>query len=175
MWKRIQQVYSAITAKIEPKDRHFIQEHLNEKEQKLFWQMNLPDQRHVLNVAYTALDLAHGRPEVNQALLLKCALLHDVGKVKGDVSTMDKVITVVVHAFAASWAKKWGCYGRGNKVKNLRHAFYIYYHHPERSAAMLGEIQTERAVIEIIAKHHKTPAEQDPPELVLLRAADDMH
>lgn len=175
MLNRIKQVFAALTASITKKDREFVDLYLNFKAQKLFWAMNVPDQRHALNASYTALHLAEGQKNVNAKLLVKCALLHDVGKVKGDVSTFDKIITVIGDLFLPNWARKWGKQGRGNKVSNLRHAFYIYFHHAEISAAMLKDIGECPELIEIIDKHHKAPAENDPLELTLLRKSDSLH
>lgn len=175
MLKRVKQVVAAVTAEITTADQLFVSQYLNTKEQTLFWGMNLPDQRHVLNVAYTALKLAEKQKDIDKNLLVLCALLHDVGKVKGDVSTMDKIMTVIGHKISPGWAKKWGRLGRGNKYKNLRHAFYIYFHHAQRSATMLQRIGTNPQVVEIVAKHHKTPADHDRLELVLLRKADDLN
>lgn len=173
MLNRVKQVLSAITAKITVNDRKFVAENLNQEEQKLFWGMNLPDQRHALNVAYTALNLAQNDSNINLGILKKCALLHDVGKVKGDVSTMDKIITVLAHKIAGKHAKQWGRPGKGSKLANLRHAVYIYFNHSERSAAMLQAIDECPLVIEIADKHHKAPAVNDPPELTILREADN--
>jgi putative nucleotidyltransferase with HDIG domain len=175
MFNRIKQVFAALTATITQKDRQFVDLYLDSKTQKLFWGMNLPDQRHVLNVAYTALQLAESHSKVNITLLIKCALLHDVGKCKGDVSTFDKIITVIGHWLLPNWTKKWGRLGRGSKLSNLRHAFYIYYYHANRSATMLQEIGESHQLVEIITKHHKTPVDNDPLELILLRKADNMH
>lgn len=175
MLNRIKQVFAALTAAITQKDRQFVDLYLNFKERNLFLGMNIPDQRHVLNVAYTSLQLAESHPEVNIVLLIKCALLHDVGKRKGDVSTFDKIITVIGHGLFSNWTKKWGRLGRGSKLSNLRHAFYIYHHHAALSAAKLHEIGEDVQLIEIIARHHKTPADNDPLELILLRKADNMH
>lgn len=175
MLNRINQVISALTAKITRQDECFVAEQLNVREQKLFWQMNLPDQRHALNVTHTALKLAQTKAGINLTLLTKVSLLHDVGKVRGDVSTFDKIATVIAHKLFPGWAESWGKLGRGSKVANLRHAFYIYFHHASRSAVMLQQIGANPLVTEIVSKHHQAPAESDPPELVILRAADDMN
>ena len=175
MFKRIKQVVAALTAAVTDADKIFVERYLTNAEQVLFWGMNLPDQRHVLNVAYTALKLAQHQQNIDTNLLVKCALLHDVGKIKGDVSTYDKIITVIGHRLFPQRAKGWGQLGRGTRVENVRHAFYIYYHHAHRSAAMLKKIGTPSQVIEIIAKHHETPADHDPLELVMLRRCDDLH
>jgi putative nucleotidyltransferase with HDIG domain len=175
MLNRVKQVVAALTAEITPEDRLFVSHYLNTEEQTLFGGMNLPDQRHVLNVAYTALQLAKDQENINQNLLVKCALLHDVGKIKGDVSTFDKIMTVIGHKVSPRWAKQWGRLGRGNKLKNLRHAFYIYFHHAQRSATMLQKVGVSPTVVNIVARHHQAPAIHDPLELVILRKADDLN
>lgn len=176
MLSRIKQVFSALTARVDAADRAFVSGRLNEREQGLFFSMNLPDQRHALNVAYTAAKLAAShRPEVDGELLARCALLHDVGKVKGDVSTWDKIITVAAHYVAPGWARRWGKQGRGGAVANLRHAFYTYYHHPERGVALLAAVGTQERVLEIIRRHHEMPEVGEPLELTILRDADDLN
>ena len=174
MLNRIKQFIHAIFASITAEDRLFVSQQLSDKESRLFWHMNLPDQRHTLNVAYTCLRLAKDDQAVNMALLLKCALLHDVGKVKGDVSTADKVMTVLAHKFFPVWSKNWGRMGRGGKIENLRHAFYIYFYHAARGANMLRDIGDD-AIAEIIAKHHDAPLPDDCQELKLLRTADNLN
>lgn len=175
MSKRVKQFISALTAKITESDRQFVELNLENNEAVFFWQMNLPDQRHALNVAYTALELAADKEGVDQKLLLKCALLHDVGKVKGDVSTADKIITVILDKFIPCWARNWGRLGRGGKLANLRHAVYIYYNHAARGAAMLSAAGINGQEIKIIARHHEAPVVGEPPELRLLRQADSLN
>lgn len=175
MLLRVKQVLAAVTARIYPEDEYLLSQQLNEVELTLFRAMNLPDQRHALNVAYTAHKLSTDRTDVDTNLLMRCALLHDVGKVKGDVSTLDKILTVLAHKLCPAWSQRWGRQGRGSKVNNLRHAVYIYYNHAERSAAFLAAAGCEDELVSIVAKHHKAPADDDPPELKLLRQADDLN
>jgi putative nucleotidyltransferase with HDIG domain len=175
MLNRIKQFFSAVTAKITGPDREFVDKSLYGDEKALFFGMNVPDQRHALNVAYTALDLAQKGESVDRRLLVRCALLHDVGKVRGDVSTFDKVITVLAQHFAPDWAKKWGRYGRGGRLDNLRHAFYTYYHHAERGAQLLTAVGSEPQLISIILRHHELPAAIEASELKLLRQADSLN
>lgn len=175
MLKRIKQVVTALTATITEADRDFVGRELRPSEQQLFWNMNKPDQRHALNVAYTALHLAKNRTDIDRPLLIQCALLHDVGKVKGDVSTIDKITAVIAHKVAPHWVQKWAKEGRGSKVANLRHAFHTYFHHAGRSAAFLKQIGSSEAVIAIVSHHHEKPAVHDVPELTLLREADDLN
>jgi len=175
MINRVKQLFSALTASISTADQEFVDQHLTAEEQSLFWQMNLPDQRHALNVTYSAQSMAKELYGIDRTVLLKCALLHDVGKMRGDVSTIDKVITVLAHTCCKSWAESWGRLGRGNRLQNLRHAFFIYFHHGERGAELLTSIHAEHRIVEIIRQHHKAPADNDPPELAILRKADNLH
>lgn len=174
MLQRIRQFLAAITARVTDDNRSYVETWLTADEQKLFWQMNLPDQCHALRVAYTAASLAENRPDIDSRLLIRCALLHDVGKVKGDVSTMDKIVTVLAYAAAPDWARQWGRQGRGSCWQNVRHAFFIYFHHASISADMLADLSLHQEAT-IVAGHHKAPADNDPPELVILRQADDLN
>lgn len=175
MINRVKQLFSALTANISTVDKEFVVRHLTVEEQRLFWQMNLPDQRHALNVTYSAQAMAKELLGIDQTVLLKCALLHDVGKVRGDISTIDKVITVLAYSCCKSQAERWGRFGRGNRLQNLRHAFFIYFRHGERGAEFLTKIHADQRIVEIIRQHHKAPADNDPPELTILRKADNLH
>ena len=172
---RIKQFVAAVTAEIVPADQRFIDKWLLGPEQKLFWAMSLPDQYHSLQVAYTAIKLAKQENfVVSQNKLIRAALLHDVGKTSGDMSTIDKILAVVAYKMFPNLAKKWGRYGKGTSVDNLRHAFYIYLYHAERSRDQLFALGLVE-LAEIVAEHHKAPTENDPPELLLLRKADDLN
>ncbi len=173
MWRRIRQVAAALAARVTADDEAFVAAWLTPAERQLFFDMNLPDQYHSLRVAHTARRLAAGRGDVDLALLTRCALLHDVGKVKGDVSTFDKAAAVIADRLAPARARAWGRSGRGGKVANLRHALYVYFHHPERSAALLAS--DDKRLLNIISRHHQPQMAGEPPELTLLRTADDMH
>lgn len=173
MFQRVKQVLSALTAKITTADRQFVKANLSEAEAALFWAMNLPDQRHALNVCYTALKLLKQYQHGNRITVIKSALLHDVGKVRGDVSTIDKIITVMAHKLAPHWACAWGRPGRGSKITNLRHAFYTYFHHPEKSYSLLEAIGVDPVITDIVRRHHEAPARKDSPELTILREADN--
>ena len=175
MWTRVKQLWSALTAKLTDEDRGFVAANLTPAEQALFYAMNLPDQRHALNVAYTALRLASEYTGVDCSLLTKCTLLHDVGKVKGDVSTWDKVLTVLAHRLAPGWAEEWGRCGRGGRLDNIRHAFHVYFHHPERSAELVRSLGEGDRIADIILRHHEPETAGEPLELTLLRQADNMN
>ena len=172
---RIKQVLQALTAQIETADYLFLEKWLAPDEKELFFAMSLPEQRHALNVAYSARRLSWRIANVNQELLLRSALLHDVGKIYGDMSIFDKIIAVLADAFVPQKARSWARFGREEGwLQNVRHALYIYFSHAELGRDKLLALGlTEIAAI--VAQHHKAPAENDPPELLLLRKADELN
>lgn len=173
---RVKQFWAAITARVTQEDATWVNQHLSEEEARLFFRMNLPDQQHTIRVARTAMELAKAQTgAVDCTLLLKAGLLHDVGKIKGDVSTMDKVLTVLGHKFAPHMMRSWGREGRGTKIDNLRHACYVYFHHPQRGADFLRQIGEKEDLIELVAHHHDHEQAEDTLMLRLLRRADELH
>lgn len=174
MFSRVKQVISAITASISRADQDFVNRYLQAGEQELFWGMSLAEQRHALNVTYTALGFS-GQVAVDVYRLIRSALLHDVGKRRGDLNMAAKIIAVLAHTCAPVWAETWGRQGHGPFPANMRHAFYIYFNHAEQGAMLLETAGTEPEIVEIIRRHHKVPAKDDPPELCLLRKADNIN
>lgn len=173
---RVKQFWAAITARVTIEDSLWVNGILSAREANLFWRMNLPDQQHAIRVAKSAMKLAKEAAEaIDHRLLLRGALLHDVGKVYGDVSTADKVITVLGHKFAPRMMRSWGREGRGSRIDNLRHACYVYFHHPQRSADFLRMIGAEQELIELVLHHHDKMTNEERTELTLLRQADEMH
>lgn len=170
MIQRIKQFYRAMTARITAADREWVQESLPPEVQELFYAMHPADQYHALNVAKTAMDLWTAEPAGDRDLLLRAALLHDVGRVKGDLDVMGKVLAVVVEYFFPGKARQLGQADDGW----LGHMMHVYYHHPEMGALKLEALglMQEAAIIRF---HHAPPREKEPPELKLLRAADELN
>lgn len=170
MRARVRQFYAAVTARIAPEDRAFVAAHLTSSEAALFWRMGVPEQRHALSVARTALCLAKDA-SVRRALLLRCALLHDVGKERGDLPVWLKVLTVLLDGGAPRFARRWAqAYGCG-PLARVRRGLYVYYHHAARGREALRALGLDE-IAEIVGRHHEAPAKDDPPELRILREAD---
>ncbi len=163
--KRIKQFFRAISAKLTIDDKKYISTHLSPKEQKLFFAMDVVDQYHSIRVAYTierfVIEDSQG---IDKEFLIRCALLHDIGRVKGDMSTFGKVFVVLISAVSKNFADKL--------ERNGNHMIYIYRHHAEIGAKKLQDIGLYREA-KIIAKHHSPPSDDDSRELKLLRIADD--
>ncbi len=162
---RIKQFFHALTAKISADDGVYIKIHLSAAEQKLFFAMSTADQYHSLRVAYTIERLViEDKKNIDREFLVRCALLHDCGRVRGDMSIAGKVFTVLITTFAPKFADKL--------EKNGNRLIYIYRHHAEIGARKLQEIGLYKEA-KIIARHHSLPKDDDPKELKLLRIADE--
>lgn len=165
IFKRVKQFFMALTAQISAEDGKYISAHLNSAEQKLFFAMSKIDRFHSLRTAYTVERMIiEDKKDIDRKFLIRCALLHDVGRVKGDLGLAAKIFTVLVTNFFPDLADKLE---RGGN-----HAIYIYRHHAQIGARKLQKIGLYREA-KIIAQHHSPPKSADPKELKLLRLADE--
>ena len=162
---RIKQFIRAVTARFTVEDGKYISAHLSAEEQKLFFAMSIADQAHCLRTAYTIerLIIADKRG-VDKEFLIRCALLHDVGRRAGDLTIKGKIFVVLVTTFAPKFAERLEL--NGNR------ALYVYHNHAELGAQKVQRIGLFKEA-KIIAKHHAPPKPDDPQELKLLRMADN--
>ncbi|MBM7854485.1 putative nucleotidyltransferase with HDIG domain [Desulfohalotomaculum tongense] len=169
---RFKQLFSAVTSRLSVKDHHFIKEHLNCKEQKLFEQMDIPTQRHCLNVAYTCLELLKNYPGANKNTLIKAALLHDCGKKAGEVATWHRVAIVLTYFLFPPAARYLQRRGKYKKSGSLARAFYIHSIHAQRGCVFAQRARLDPEVISLI-RHHHDKYENDSIELKLLQMSDN--
>ena len=170
MIQRIRQFCRAITARITDADKKWVADNLPPAAQELFYAMHPADQYHALNVARTALELWEKQPAGDRDLLLRSALLHDVGKKRGDMDVFGKVWAVLLKHFLPELAKKLALQGTGY----LGHIMYISYNHAQIGAEKLQHIGMVQEA-EIIRYHHSPEQKDEPPELTLLRMADELN
>ena len=125
---------------------------------------------HTMRVYCTAMEIAETEPRCDKLIVALAALLHDVGRVQGDMDIMGKVLAVLVKHFAPVKARQLA----ETKTGWLGHILYVYYQHPEIGAMKLEGIGMKEEAA-IIRCHHRKKTENDPPELALLRAADELN
>ena len=181
---RLKQFLSAVCADLTAEDCSFVENFLPDKgARKLFFSMSVIDMNHAVKTARTAKLLAEG-VDVNKKLLIRAALLHDIGRVKGDMGLCGKIFAVLAEKFFlkyslraakryASDLQKSRC-PRDNGFFAYRRWLYIYFYHAKIGAAKLNEagLCAEAAVV---AAHHDLPKANDAPELLLLRRADELN
>lgn len=173
MIKRIKQFYRAVTADLSEDDRAFLKKYLSVQETALFYKMNVYDQRHVINVAYSAEKLAK-KGKIDKSLLLRAALLHDVGRSADFICLWDKVVFVLLSAMPAVFLQKAAKSGRGGFIGRRRKALYICLNHAEVGAQKLEQIGQIK-LAQIVRRHHDKPSKDDSEELTLLRRADEIN
>ena len=165
VFKRIMQFVRAVTAKVTVEDGKYISAHLSAEEQKLFFAMSVADQCHSLRTAYKVERLIiEDKRGVDREFLIRCALLHDVGRQAGDLTIRGKIFVVLVTTFAPRLARRL--------EENGNHALFIYHNHAAIGAQKIQRIGLFKEA-KIIAKHHAPPKPDDPLELKLLRLADN--
>ena len=165
IFKRARQFYRALTADISIEDQKYLMAHLSRQEQELFFKMGLIDQFHSLNVAYTIERLIiEDKQGVDREFLIRCALLHDIGKINVKTSVWDKIFAVLVTTFLPKLADRLEL--DGNR------SIYIYRNHAELGGQALQKIGLFQEA-KIIARHHSPPRTDDSKELKLLRLADE--
>lgn len=150
MFNRVKQFVRAIMA-VPPSDDEMaeIEKMIPESAVDKFLQLTVADQRHSLNVMYTAEKLASQHDcHVDASLLQRCALLHDIGR-GSDMTTMKKTLSVLMDKFLHAWSVE-----RGDRQHGIfGEMLYRYYHHGEISAKMLRAIGMTREA-DIVELHH---------------------
>ncbi len=166
---RVRQFFWAFFSSVSEQDRQFVREILGLELLPLFYRMSVPDQCHSLRVArYVQSHFSDGIGLADYGLLVRCALLHDIGRQKGDLGVFGKSFAVIFSNVFPGLSNEYSKKNNGY----LQRKMYIYYHHAKIGADILmGLGYTKEA--EIIRRHHEAPADDDPPELRFLRIADE--
>ncbi|MCI6159164.1 MAG: HDIG domain-containing protein [Selenomonadaceae bacterium] len=161
--QRVRQFVRAVTARLSARERAWIDAALPAEARPLFYAMHPADQVHALRTAKTALALSKGQA-VDRGFLTRCCLLHDVGRVRGDLDIFGKVWAVLAQHYLPDWSARMGHSGRV-------HFLQVYYEHPRLGAEKLRRagLSREAAVIE---RHHEPPSPTDSAILWLLKEAD---
>ena len=174
--QRVRQFLRAVGAKLTPADRAYVKAILPPCALPLFYAMHPADCSHVLHVCRTAKEMAAAEhlPKEQEAFLLRCALLHYAGRVKGDLDIMGKVFAVLMMHYLPSISERMVRPDAHHIWQKPGHALYVYRHHPAIGAAKLRAIglMAEAAVIE---QHHMPHSLADPPVLRILKLADEQN
>lgn len=149
--KRVKQFYINATDSMISKDYEYVKIHLNNEEYDLFKKILKSEQKHSVRIAkeieYTIENNLVDDIDIIQSknLLIKTALLHDVGKSKQKVNIIEKSIIVILNKLT-----------KGN-LKNFKKSKKIqcYYNHSEYSYILLKDIIKDDLILSIIRNHHR--------------------
>lgn len=146
---RVKQVYMNLTDRMDREDYDLVESILNEKEIFLFKKLLKSEQKHSVrlarNVELAIMDKSINNIILNEnkELLIKAALLHDVGKSITRLNVLDKCILVLLNDIT-----------KGN-LRNVKHKkIDCYYNHSIYSFNMLKEITDNDKLLHIIKNHH---------------------
>ncbi|MEG6511436.1 HD domain-containing protein [Desulforamulus ruminis] len=173
MLNRIGQFAHALFSKIGPSEKKYIQTHLNDQEQRLFFSLDRPTQTHCVRVARTCQVMMAKEMSVRQHELIRAALLHDIGKPANIIRTRHRVFIVLLTLLAPGLLKRilrqpqgWGKLGQ---------AVLAHVQHPDRGAEMAAKIKLPPDIIDLIRHHHQPYRPGEPMELTILRRADELN
>ena len=170
--QRFKQFWHAIMDTLGPAEIEFVQKSLNKQEQSLFFAMDRPTQTHCVRVAKTCLQLSVNQKNLNTELLVKTALLHDIGKPANCITTLDKVLIVLLTTFAPKMFQNiLNSSGCGRFIN----ACINHINHPAKGAELAERAHLPVQQVSLIKNHHNPPKPEDSPELVLLRKADELN
>lgn len=158
LFYRVKQFIWAITARLTGEDLIFIGSYLNDQEKKLFTSLPTSIQTHSVKVAREALDECQ-KQNLYDILLIKAALLHDVGQAHTGLNPFTKSIMVIGSRLFPKSLRKF-C--RIGFVK-------AYYEHGEMA---LDVLQGEPEYMRFLVKNHHNYSIQGDEKLKILQTVD---
>jgi hypothetical protein len=140
-------------------DEAWVAEQLGEGEQELWARMSGPDRRHALGVARAVA----ATPEGQQPWVVAAALLHDVGKVDSQLSTVARVPATVLGLVARE------------RLAGGSHRLARYLRHDAIGADLLERADADPRTVAWAREHHLPPERWTVPRRAgdVLKAADD--
>ena len=142
--KRVKQFYVNVTDKMTEKDYDYANEILNKKEFELFMKLSKSEQKHSIRIAKDIEFIIDNNEtddkEIlkNRNLLIKSALLHDIGKITKRLNVIDKSIIVILNKLTKGKLKKIQC----------------YYNHSSYGYEILKDIIDDTVILDIVKNHH---------------------
>lgn len=166
---RIKQFFNALKYQLTLSDVDFVRRFLDKKEQIFFFAMKKYDQQHSLRVAHKCLETARNSSWIDERLLVRAALLHDVGKSLKNVGLMSRVWYVfLTEAREGKLLDKLQY--EGSFFKFRRDLSALKEH--GRLGAELIKSEGKQELSDIIRYHHAKPQLGESKLLPILRDID---
>lgn len=158
---RVKQFFGGLIANIPDGYDRLLNGYLEEKEKQIFMKLPRHEKKHAIDTAYT---MKNFNLQKDRDILIKAALLHDIGKIGGSIGLIKKSILVLADKFFPNFS---------HKLSLKLNMFNIYYNHPALGAKILEDIGTDVRVILLVRNHHSENCEIDGIEL--LKKADGVN
>ncbi len=168
--QRVRQGLRALFAFSHQVDYQLVAQYLSDKQMGLFRKMSKAEQLHSLNVLRDVLAQGPHTPHE----LAVAALLHDVGKIRCQVTILEKTMGVLIKRFLPGLFRRWA---EHDTIKWWKRAIVMMTYHPMWGAQEAQAVETSPKVVWLIA-HHADALEhwQGHPDYDLLhrlKLADD--
>lgn len=148
--KRVKQFYINVIDKMTEEDYDYIKEILNSKELELFMKLSKSEQKHSIRIAKD-IEVIIDNKETddedilkNRKVLIKSALLHDIGKITKRLNVIDKSIIVILNKLTKGKLKNI------NKSKKIQ----CYYNHGIYGYEILKDKIDDEIILDIVKNHH---------------------
>jgi putative nucleotidyltransferase with HDIG domain len=155
----MKQFFRGLFATITKEDEKFISEYLTRQEKELFFRLRVSEQYHSLKVAYGC-----SKHMPYNKVLVRAALLHDIGKIDTNLHLLNKVFVVLVAKFEIE-SKLLPTF--------IQKAIVFKEVHPERGYNRLAEIKVEEDVLQLVKNHHKGQSISE--EMKVLQYYDNLY
>ena len=175
LFYRLNQFYFGMFARYTADDEAFAKSYLSREEFALFSQLPYFEKKHGVIVAQKMLATARQYPAMDERLLARLGLLHDIGKVIEKNSVITKSLMVIIRFFIPGLYNF--CAEQGKHHPFFRR-FYSHKHHGMIGAQLLTKLGESSAVISIITKHDprvEPLGPNDPVELKIMQEADSTY
>jgi len=167
---RFNQFITAFRANISYSDVEFIRHYLTKAEQVLFYKMRRYDQKHALQVAHKCLLKCDSNTWIDRSNLVRVALLHDIGKSIMPLSLISRILYVLTKKINEGRLVKF--FAKEKSFIPLFRQFYVLNNHSDIGAELIGEIENNPELIEIIRNHHNKPTPNESQLLPVIREID---
>lgn len=158
---RVKQFYWSMTSRINSEDIKLLESYLEAKEMQLFSKLSVYEQKHSINVTRDVIKICKEK-NIHDELLIKAALLHDVGKTSKRLNPIEKSVIVILDSVSK---------GKLKKYKSLK-KIDVYYNHGEKGYTMLkGYNNYSERFLYLIKNHHNDCIIGDK-ELDILKTCD---
>lgn len=159
---RVKQFFWSLDTRIGKEDIEYVARNLCEKEYELFSRLSKQEKKHSIKVARDV-DSECLREGTCAGEMTKIALLHDIGKLKGRLNSIDKSILVIADKVSKGRI-------RSLSLKKVD----VYFNHGLMGSELLRDCGLSERALFLIENHHNHLIECDR-ELDILMRCDSMN
>ena len=148
---RVRQFWRTLSIKKDQQRFEHAMALLTPEQGSLFTRLQPDEQNHALEMFRRLLEQGENHPD-----LLVAALLHDVGKLRYRMSSLERVMVVILTALMPQQARRYGEFPSAgwDGLPGWRKAFIVAQHHAEWGAEMAQNSGVSHLTENLIRAHH---------------------